>query len=306
MSVRTPVLAVLLAASFASSAVAGFIVRDTFTDADRTDPAAPVHSENGVDADADGDLESAWYYGGSSSAPGSLVATAGNLRMTNATSSTSFTTHFTPEASKVNLQNVGDQMKLTWRFVTGDVNAANTSQNFRIALVNTPVGGRLAADGAPGSGAYTGYSLFANMAETAGNSNPFQLRERSVASGDLLGSSGNWSSLANGMSSGSVGYADNTEYTLEMLLVRTASGLDITATMSGGNIGGTGVVTVANSDATPSSYSYDTFALRPSNSTTTADFFDTRYFAVEFNPIPEPATLTALAAAGLMALRRRH
>ena len=30
----------------------------------RTDPASPISSENGVDLDLDGDLESAWYRGG--------------------------------------------------------------------------------------------------------------------------------------------------------------------------------------------------------------------------------------------------
>ena len=53
-----------------------------------------------------------------------------------------------------------------------------SSLNFRLAVVNTPTGSRLAANGTPGSVAYTGYSMFMNMGQTLGNSNPFQLRER--------------------------------------------------------------------------------------------------------------------------------
>jgi len=49
----------------------------------------------------------------------------------------------------------------------------------------------MAANGSPGTAAYTGYAMFANMSNTTlGNSSPFALRERVVASGASLGTAG--------------------------------------------------------------------------------------------------------------------
>src|SRR5579871_2585169 len=56
------------------------LVNDTWQDGTRTDPAAPVYSEDGTDSDGDGDLESAWYFTGTSgtsmtASPGHLITT---------------------------------------------------------------------------------------------------------------------------------------------------------------------------------------------------------------------------------------
>src|SRR5437868_15497580 len=119
MSKRYSFLAVTLivAATCASSLCSraqttNNLVNDTWQDGTRTDPASPTYAENngviGTDADSDGDLESAWYRGGG----GNFVPTTGHLLMTNATTSTSFTTFFTPEATKVTLANTGDAIQL--------------------------------------------------------------------------------------------------------------------------------------------------------------------------------------------------
>ena len=189
------------------------------------------------------------------------------------------------------------------------VNTANTSQNFRLALVDTPGAARLAANGAPGSAAYNGYGMFMNMAQTLGNSNPFRLMERSAASGALLSGSGDWAALGNGATTGNTGYASDTEYTFVMTVTRNATnGLDIDAKMSGGSLDNDGVAQVTLTDSTPNngSFKFDTFALRPSDAATTATAFNTRLFMVEA-PVPEPATLTlvALIGLGLAGLRRR-
>src|SRR3954470_16332202 len=83
---------------------AAIIVNDTWIDGTDSDPASPVYSENGVDADADGNLESAWYQGG----VGTLdpVGAGGPLRgnMTpGGTGSASWTTYLTPESTPVTL-----------------------------------------------------------------------------------------------------------------------------------------------------------------------------------------------------------
>lgn len=286
----------LAALNFATAAQAATLVNDTWRDGTDSDPASPAYSENGVDGDADGDLESAWFQGGG----GTLDPTGpgGPLAGTVLTSSSSWTTYFTPEASPVTLANAGDSLTVTWVFTPRNVNAGNTSQDFRLAVVDSPAAQRVAANAAPGSGAYAGYGMFMNMAPILGNSNPFQLREHD-GSGALLSGSSNWLALANGAATGSVGYASDTAYTFVMSLTRNgASGLDVRSTVTGGNIGGTGSIAVAFTDAAPS-FTFDTFAVRPSSASGTAAQFDTSLFRVEFTAIPEP---TSLAMCGIAAL----
>jgi len=299
-----------------TSVHAATIVNDTWKDGNDTDPASPVFSEYGVDSDADGDLESPWYQGGA----GSLNPVgAGGPERADLTgtggSSASWTTYFTPPATPVTLANAGDFVKVTWVFTPSNVNASNTSQNFRFAVLGTPSAARLTANGAPGSAAYNGYGMFANMGQTLGNSNPFRLEKRAVASGDPLATSGNWSALATtGAASGNHGYDSGTQYTLEWLMTRNASsGLDIDVKMTGGTLDNDGTAEVAFTDSAPGSlggFAFDTFALRPSGESSTASIFDTSLFRVETNTVagvPEPASLILIGVgASLAALRRRR
>jgi PEP-CTERM motif len=313
-SIKFLAVAVTVAAAciVTTRASAALIVNDTWQDADRTDPAAPVYSEAGVDSDIDGDLESAWYNAGTGAA---LNATQGNLQMDIPTGSASWTTFFTPDHSRVLLQNTGDFVKATWTFTTGDVNATNNSQNFRLAFLETPDGSRISTDAAPNDAAYSAaaYAMFMNMGETTGRSTSFELKKRSLlTTGNLLSSSGNWStSLNNGLGNTVEGYLDNTKYTFTISATRNAaSGLDLVATMSGGNIGGTGLVTATATDASPNGFGFDTFSLRPSGDATTATEFNTSLFSVETNAriVPEPAALALIGLASLLiaGFRRRR
>jgi hypothetical protein len=307
-----PVATFLLASFAASLSSAAVVVSDRFSDGDRTDPAAPVYSEFGVDADADGNIESAWY---TSNAAGATVTPGTFSQVTVATGSTSWQTYFTPEATPVTLAAVGDTMQVKWVFrPQGVANDAvnNTGQNFRLAVVNSPAANRLTADGAPGNSAgpddYFGYSMFMNMDQTLRRTTPFELRER-AAVGAFLSASGSWSpGLADDGSTNDPGYVSGRDYTYTMTLTRTAAGLDIVSRMEGTGLGpsGQGFLQVAFSDPTPSSYSYDLFGVRPSAGNTTAAGFDTTLFEVTYTPIPEPGTLTLLGGAALLGLRRRR
>ncbi|MEX0610488.1 MAG: PEP-CTERM sorting domain-containing protein [Pirellulales bacterium] len=294
---------------------AALVVNDRWRDGTDTDPASPTYSENGTDADADGDLESVWYQGGG----GSLdpAGSGGPLQMImdggpTGTSSSSWTTYFTPEASPVALANAGERIRVTWVFTTHDVNATNASQNFRIALVDSPGASRISANGTPGNAAYAGYAIFGNMGETLGHADPFELMERTApnTSSALLSASGSWEDdflAADDGTNGNPGYSDNTTYRYVMELTRNAlNQLVVSATMTGGNLDGVGSLSVSATDTSPQTFIYDTFALRPSSAATTTDQFDTHLFRVEFI-IPEPASIMLLGLSGLaLAMMRRR
>jgi len=116
--------------------------------------------------------------------------------------------------------------------------------------------------------------------------------------------------LANGAKAGTSGYTSGTQYTYTMTLTRNGSGgLDISSIMSGAGLSN-GTISVSTSDSSPNSFTYDSFALRPSDSNTTASAFDTSLFEVDFiTTVPEPSTW-ALVGSGIAlmlgAVRRRR
>jgi pectate lyase len=289
---RQIILTLTLVFGVAAPGYATVLVNDTWLDGTRTDPASPTYSENGTDTDADGNLESAWFRGGGGTlAP---VGAGGPLRGSGyGTSSASWTTYFTPEGSEVSLSGAGDQLKVTWIFTPSNL-TANASQGLPVALVDSPSGARVSSDASPGDAAYTGYGVYMNMAPTLGNSHPFRLVARNAGIAALLSSSGAWTGLADGATSGNHGYDSGTNYTFVMTITRNASsGLDIVATMTGGTLNGTGVASASYTDTTPngSSYSFDTFAIRPSKETNAASQFDTSRFKVEFIPGASPPSI---------------
>jgi hypothetical protein len=280
------VLTLIATCSLALSSNATVILSDTWVDGSRAEQNLPTESQ--------------WFFGGS----GTLTASPGHLvgdLLSGGTGSASWTTYFANDATPVTLANVGDTLKVTWQFTLSNIGAQNTSQNFRLALVDTPSAARLTVDGAPGSATYGGYGMFMNMAPLMANANPFQLMERTSATANsaLLSASGSWSSRGNGATSGNTGYVAGTLYTYVMQLTLTGSGLDVLSTMSGGSLNNSGTASILYSDTTPSILTYDTFAIRPSGATGAAQIFDTSLIQVEF--IPEPSTF-ALLGLGLLGL----
>jgi hypothetical protein len=285
----------------AVTAQAVVVVNDTWKDDLDSDPASPTYSENGNDADADGDLESAWFQGGAGSLNPVAGAPAGPLRgdITATTGSASWTTYFAPEATPVTLTNPGDTMKVTWVFSMTNVSndttgTANNGQNFRIGVMDTPDGSRLSANGSPGAAAYTGYSMFMNVDQTLRRTTPFELRERNGGAAGFLSASGDWTSLIDDGATGDPGYMDGVVYTYTMTMTYNESlGLDITSRMEGTGLGpmGQGFLQTVYSDPSPNTLTYDTFGLRPSGTTATnpnssAFIFDTTLFKVELTGAP--------------------
>src|SRR5262249_38247674 len=93
-------------------------------------------------------------------------------------------------------------------------------------------------------------------------------------------------------------------------ITRNASaGLDHDVSITGGTLDGDGTAQVVFTDATPGAtggFSFDTFAIRPSGATSTAQLFDTSLFKVETNVVPEPSSILLLSLGCLaLACRRR-
>lgn len=286
--------------AFASAAT---IVNDRWADSSRSDPAAPTYSEYGVDSDGDGDIESAWFRTGTGStvsvAPGHFVNSAG------AAGSMSVTTYFTPDASPVTLNNVGDKMTITWTFTpTGVTTSSTGNQDMRLAIVDSPNAQRISTDASPGSGAYTGYAAYFNMrAGTIGANNGFRIMEWAGGSNNLLSTANAYSQVAAmpTVANTTPGITDGQEYTFTWSIEKTATGADIIQSLVGGNTN----LSVTYSDATPQPLTFDTFALRPQTPESTAASFDTHAFRVDLTVIPEPASL-ASGTLALALLRRRR
>jgi hypothetical protein len=300
---------------------AAIIVNDTWIDGTRNDPN-PLggFSENGVDADGDGDIESAWFKGPSGFAvsvvnptPG---ITPGIIRgAMPASGSASFTTYFTPSnTAPVTLTTAGQKVQLTWAFSMTGINSATTAQALRLGIVDWPEASvtRIATDTAPSSAnlaVFPGYSMQLNINTTLANSNPFQLVERSVTPTTFLANAAGWSFLDDEETSGVPGYQDGVVYTFTFsAMLNGLGGLDIESSMTGGNLGGDGSLNVSFTDTTPNSLTFDTFGIRANTLAETASVFDTSLFRVELiEAAPEPTVLSLglLGALGLAGFRRR-
>ena len=272
------------------SAVATDLVNDTWRDSNRTQPASPTYSENGTDADADLNLESAWFT--SSAGAMSIVddAVPGGdqlLRTTNSTSSASWTTYFTPTASPVTLLNNGDQLKVTWIFTPTNVGTADTGQGLRIAVYDwqeTNIA-RLTADGSPGSGVYFGYGMLLNMCTNVNSSTPFRMMQRTnLTAAAFLSASAVFEQLTNAGAVDLNGYKDGTQYTFVFTATLTnTTELLLESSMTGIGFYTNGSLSASYVDTTPQTLKFDTFGIRPSTAASTAGRFDTSLFKVEFN-----------------------
>jgi len=244
--------ALMVAAHVADAVV---LLDDTWVDGTRTDTSLPV--------------ESAWY----ASSASSLTAAEGVMTGTAATSSRSWWTYFTTNAANPVRLVEGDTLKLTLAFTPVGINANNSSYSFRLGVYDFSSGSRTTADGnSPNATGVTGYLLNMNFGQTFGVNNPIQIRERvNVSSSDLMGSSGDYTTLAaGGGSNGDPAFSNGVPCILTFSVTRLALALEITTTFT--NTAGWSVSQTA-ADTSGFTNRFDTLALRPSKASETATNF---------------------------------
>ena len=237
------------------------ILDDTFVSGTRTVQNLPASS--------------AWF----SSSASALTAAPGGMTLT-VGSSVLILTYFTPTSNSPPIVlNVGDTLTATFKLTfNGLPTVASSSQGFRVALVNFADGSntpkRVSSDGFSSSsqGLYVaGYSLFQKMYTNFSDSTPMNIRKRTnLSSGSLLGTSGDWTSLASGGDIGAFpGFANLTPYTLQIVLQRTSlTSMDIAMTWSNQVTGA--ILSILATDNAASNFSFDGIAFRPQSSSQAA------------------------------------
>ncbi len=242
------------AAVFPASATT--LLDDTFADGSRAIQNLPV--------------ESAWY----ASSGSSLTAAPGAMTLTLGSSAILGVTYFTSSSTSPVSLNIGDTLTANITFTFTGLAPLNTSQGFRIAMCNFGAN-RANADFSSSSSQGTNvpaYGLFQNMGVQFNNTTPMDIFARTTLSDkSLLGTSGDWTSLATGPGSTNnfPGFTNNVQYTLQMSLQRTgANTMQITATWLNLSTGATISTTVADTSAT--NFNFDGIAWRPQTAATTA------------------------------------
>lgn len=290
-----------------SSAVAQtYLVNDTMTDTDRIHGANGSSTSTSSPVIVSGDITSTNTQWVVNSAGQMVASSTGELWTMNSTSSRMAIGYFP-------LVTIGSTATtITLNFTTGAM--GSTAGNLRIALVDSRANGFRATDGFSSTDASyngdVGYGVFSGSS-TVGGGNTTNLslnayERTTTTSTDLLGTAGNWTSLAS--SSGMTGYFQaNTSYALSFTLSYDASTLSMTTAITGGNFSNASFLTT---DSTSPTVNFDALALRfGSGSNQFANVNLTSFTVSQVSAVPEPSTYAALVGAaslGLVILRRRR
>lgn len=273
---RHPIIPVLAGFfGLALSSHGTLLVDDSWADGSRNEQNLPA--------------ESAWYSSDSSGT--SLTAAIGSITGTVPASSVQWLTYYTAAGTPATL-NVGDTLKATAMFTPAGVTAQNANRGLRIGLYNFASGGtRVSANGystgagtgAPGANVL-GYMLNLNFGSSFGVDTPLQIMERTVVGSiNLMGASGDYTTLSSGPAgslSGSA-FSSGTEYTFEFSVTRTAAdSVNITTRFVGGALD----ISHTATDASGTTFAFDTFAIRPAASAQTASSFNFARLKVEVLP----------------------
>jgi hypothetical protein len=277
--------------------------------------------------------ESAVHVGVSSSDGGSLTTTTGAIQNTMGTGSRKVWTYFTsnhaaPDGNQphnaVTQVGVGDSLTASINFVLPNgATSAGTGKDFRFGLFHDPTNARLQTDtnSDSGGGAWDdalGYTVNFPLNATSSGATPIQVGKRtSNASPNLNATSAAYTFAPSGGTAFSV--AASTTYTAKVTLNRvSASQLDVTASVlqgttvlstvtvsdTGTAFGGTAIVGTLPGNNVPYS-NFDHLFWRMSSNVEASHINLTNFF-VEYNPIPEPASLGLLSLAMVAFARRRR
>jgi polygalacturonase len=218
---------------------------------------------------------SAWFtssFGSLNAAPGAMTLTVG--------SSVLIVTYFTPNSNSPPVTlNVGDTLTTTISFdFNGVPTLASSSQGFRIGLFDFADGSnapkRAVGDGFSSSSQglnVAGYALFQKFYTSFADTTPMAIRKRTnLSDASLLGSSGDYTSLATGGDTTVfTGFANLTPYTLQFIFTRTSlTSMNVTITWSNEVSGA--VQTISTTDNAASNFSFDGIGFRPQNSSQAA------------------------------------
>ena len=239
---------------------------------------------------------SAWFtssFGSLKAAPGAMTLTVG--------SSVLILTYFTPTINSPPVTlNVGDTLTASINFTfNGLPTLPSSSQGFRIGLFDFADGSnspkRVSSDGMSSSSQglnVAGYALFQKMYTSFSDTTPMAIRKRtSLSDASLLGSSGDYTTLASGGDTNAFpGFANLTPYTLQFVLKRTSlTSMDITMSWSNQVTGA--IQTVSTTDDPATNFSFDGIAFRPQNSSQAAVSNAFTEVKIEVTSVPVAPTI---------------
>jgi hypothetical protein len=191
---------------------------------------------------------------------------------------------------------VGTTMQVTLPFIPASYTSFTNNGTMRFGVYDYADGGTqltadsTAAGGSTGNGTgVRGYMLSLDFGPTFSVNSPLSLLSRSgVSDINLMGTTGDYTSMASGPSGGGFSNAPafqaGTTYTLVFSVSRTAvNSVDVTAAISGGGTNWS----FTSTDTNFAYHRFDAFGIRPSSLETTADSFTIPDFIVQVvqNPV---------------------
>jgi pectate lyase len=245
-----------------ATAYSQILLDDTFADGSRSIQNLPN--------------ESAWYV----SSSGSWTTTPGSMSLAMGSTAVLGVTSFAPNSSSPISLSVGDTLTASIKFTFNGVASPNTSGGFRIGLFDLSDStlspkwptGDLSGNSGEGSGV-AGYALFQSMGTSFNNSNPMNLEKRTTTSdSSLLGTSGDYTSLGAGPGNTSAfsGFAAGTQYVLQLSVTRSNSTTLVISSTWQNATNSNSSMTWSVTDASATSFNFDTIGFRPSAASSTA------------------------------------
>jgi pectate lyase len=211
-------------------------------------------------------------------------------------------TYFGADASSPVQLSAGDTLTATLVFTFTNVSTANSSQGFRLGLFDfadstlspTWATADLGSNNGLGNGV-NGYALFQNFGVTFNNTSPMDIRKRTnVGDSALLGTSGDWTSLATGPgSTGNFpGFTNGGHYSLQFSVARPDS-VSLVIAVTWQNLDNGASLTTSVTDSAASTFNFDGIALRPAGASSSATNIIFNEVRVDWVSVGSPAEITS-------------